>query len=190
MTNLYKMKSHKTTPRQFKKFKTIVIDPPWKYKDKLSVKHGRVPYMVMGIEAITSLPINRLAATNCHLYLWTTNAFIREAFALLDAWGFSYKTMITWVKPNALGSGYYWRNNTEHCLFAVKGRRKVMRNDMWNVIIAPRRKHSEKPPEFMGCVEEMSPKPRLEIFSRKKRTGWSVWGDEVKSDIQIDNDSN
>ncbi len=144
----------------------------------------------MELENIKSLPINKLAANNCHLYLWATNSFIREAFELLDAWGFKYKTMITWVKPNGLGLGYYWRNNTEHCLFAIKGKGKVMRNDMWNVVIAPRRKHSEKPPEFMDCVEEMSRAPRLEMFSRSKRKGWDVWGNEVKSKIQINNDCN
>jgi len=168
-----------------KKYRTIVVDPPWKYKDRLPPKHGRIQYKLMDIEKIKSLPINKLAANNCHLYLWVTNAFIRQAFEVLDAWDFKYKTMITWIKPNGLGLGHYWRNNTEHCLFAIKGEKKVLRNDMWNIIIAPRRKHSEKPPEFMACVEEMSPRPRLELFSRNKRKGWHVWGDEVKCNIDL-----
>ncbi len=172
--------------RRLRKYKTIVIDPPWEYKDKLSPKHGRVPYKVMDMNQLKALPVGQLAANNSHLYLWTTNAFIKEAFDLLESWGFKYKTMITWIKPNGLGLGYYWRNNTEHCLFAVKGRKKVKRNDMWNIVIAPRRKHSEKPPELMACVEEMSPWPRLEMFSRSKRNGWDVWGDEVDSDITLE----
>lgn len=168
-----------------RKYKTIVIDPPWKYKNRLPPKHGRIPYRVMTLGQIKSLPVDQLAAKNCHLYLWATNAFIREAFELLDAWGFQYKTTVTWIKPNNLGLGYYWRNNTEHCLFAVKGKMNVKRHDMWNIIIAPRRKHSEKPVEFMCLVEEMSPGPRLEMFSRTKRRGWDVWGNEVKSDVVV-----
>lgn len=168
------------------KYNTIVIDPPWKYNDRLSSKHGRTPYPVLGLDEIKKLPISRLANDGCHLYLWTTNSFIKQAFELVEHWNFNYKTMITWIKPNYLGLGHYWRNNTEHCLFCTKGNSKVLRNDMWNVFIAPKRKHSAKPPEFMGCVEEMSQSPRLELFSRSKRAGWDVWGNEVNSDIILE----
>jgi len=168
-----------------KRYKTIVVDPPWKYKDRLPPRHGRAPYKFMDLDKIKKLPIAKLAAKRCHLYLWTTNAFIKQAFEVLKAWGFAYKTLITWIKPCGLGLGYYWRNNTEHCLFAIKGRMKVKRNDIWNIIIAPRRKHSEKPIEFFGLVEEMSPKPRLEIFSRNNRKAWDVWGDEIKSNVRL-----
>ena len=169
-----------------KKYKTIIADPPWRYGDRLSPKHGRITYETMSVEEIKALQVNDIAEDGCHLYLWVTNSFIKQGFEILEAWGFTYKTIITWIKPNYLGLGHYWRNNTEHCLFATKGKSKVRRKDMWNVFIAPKRKHSAKPVEFMGCVEEMSEKPRLEMFSRCKRDGWDSWGNEIDSDIEIE----
>ena len=166
------MISHKATHRRFRKYKTIVVDAP----------------KPMDVEKLKSLPIEELASTHSHLYLWTTNALVRDAFEILDAWGFSYKTMITWVKPESLGSGHYWKDNTEHCLFAVKGIKDVSRNDMWNVIVAPERVHSGKPPEFMACVEEMSPWPRLDYFGTGKRKGWRVWDRKVNENEQSHND--
>ena len=157
------MISHKLTDRRFNKYKTIVVDPP----------------KLMDVKKLKLLPIKKLAADNSHLYLWTSNEFIKEAFELLDSWGFTYKTMITWVKPDCLGSGHYWKDNTEHCLFAIKGKKDVSRNDLWNVIIAPKREHSAKPPEFMACVEEMSPWPRLDYFGGSNRKNWRVWDNEV-----------
>jgi N6-adenosine-specific RNA methylase IME4 len=167
------------------KYKTILIDPPWSYSDKLSPRHGRCPYPVMSMDSILRMPIPNLSDEGCHIYLWTTNSFLHDAFHLLKAWGYNYKTAITWFKPNYLGLGHYWRNNTEHCLFATYGKSQVLRKDIWNAIVAPKRNHSSKPIEFYGLVEEMSPQPRLEIFARSKREGWDVWGNEVESDIQL-----
>lgn len=166
-----------------KRYKTILADPPWQYKDKASPKHGRCPYPTMPLKEIINLKVKEIAEEQSHLYLWVTNSFMEDGFKVLRAWGFEPKTIITWFKPNYLGLGHYWRNNTEHCLFGVRGGCKTIRKDIWNAIVAPKRNHSAKPIEFYGLVEEMSEAPRIELFCRSKRIGWDSWGNEIKSDI-------
>jgi N6-adenosine-specific RNA methylase IME4 len=96
----------------------------------------------------------------------------------VEAWGFKFKTVLTWVKPG-LGMGHYFRNNTEHVLFAVRGRLGLARHDVPTAFSFPRRGHSEKPEEFYNLVESCSPGPYLELFSRSLRPGWTMWGDEI-----------
>jgi N6-adenosine-specific RNA methylase IME4 len=114
-----------------------------------------------------------------------TNAFICEAHELALAWGFEPKTVLTWVKPG-IGMGFYFRNNTEHVLFAVRGGLKGLRRDLPTGFNWPRGRHSEKPAAFYDMVETMSPGPRLDVFARAKRFGWDVYGNEVYSDIPLD----
>jgi N6-adenosine-specific RNA methylase IME4 len=44
----------------------------------------------MSMEEIAALPVDDLAAKNCHLYLWTSSLFLWKSYALLEAWGFKY----------------------------------------------------------------------------------------------------
>src|SRR5689334_15613235 len=94
-------------------FSTLVIDPPWAYADRLMSGRRRTRgaanhYAVMSLAELSALRPQDLACTNAHLYLWTTNAFVGEAVNLVGAWGFTYKTMLTWVKPQ-IGMGWYYR---------------------------------------------------------------------------------
>lgn len=181
-------------------FATIVADPPWKYRDKVhaarvrGVKeadygHGADKirgrkgaegyYPVMSIEEIAVLPVSEVAAPNAHLYLWVTNAFVDVAFQLARGWEFEPRTMLTWVKPG-IGMGHYYRNNTEHVVFAVRGKLGVTRHNCPTSFVASKSKnHSEKPEEFFTIVESMSPGPYLEMFARRRRQGWEAWGNEV-----------
>ena len=179
-------------------FTTIVADPPWQYRDKVNAAivrkvtaigygadkiRGRRGaegyYPTMTIPEICALPVAEWAAPNAHLYLWTTNAFIVEAHAVARAWGFEPRTVLTWVKPQ-IGMGHYFRNNTEHVVFAVRGSLKVLRRNCPTAFTAPRtKKHSEKPEAFFQIVESMSPGPYLEMFARTQREGWWAWGNEV-----------
>ena len=131
----------------------------------------------MPIDEIESLPIGDIADNNCHLYLWVTNRSLPKAFRLIEAWGFRYITCLTWVKPS-IGMGNYFRGSTEQVLFAVKGSQPLKRKDVGTHFEAPRGKaHSAKPDEFYKLVESCSYGPYIDIFGRKGRKGWSVWGE-------------
>lgn len=165
-----------------KRYPTIVCDPPWRYNVK--PPEGGTPYGTMTQEELLQLPIGRWARDNAHLYLWTTNSFLIEAHQLMKAWGFDYKTLITWVKrkpvnDNWIGMGFYYRGVTEHVLFGVRGALSVFRKDQPNIFYAPHGEHSEKPAAFYDMVERMSPGPYLDVFARKQRFNWDTFGDEA-----------
>lgn len=173
-----------------KKYKTIYVDPPWMERGGGKIKRGADRYYkLMATKEIMQLPVAELADDNCHLYLWTTNNFMQDAFRVLDAWEFRYVTTITWVKDR-IGLGQYFRGMTEHCLFAVKGRLpyKIIdgkRQQGRTCIVAPKREHSKKPNEMRQMIETVSYAPMVELFARTKTPGWDVWGNEVESDIEF-----
>ena len=166
------------------KYRTIVIDPPWDWGDEGDVSQmGRaVPeYATMPITDIESLPIKDLADENCHLYLWITNRSLPKGFRLLEAWGFRYIQPLTWCKPS-IGIGNYFRNNTEHILFAVKGSQRLLRFDVGTWFSAERGKgHSTKPDAAYELIASCSPAPRLDMFARQDRDGFSRWGNNAES---------
>jgi len=159
-------------------FATIVADPPWPYSNQATRGAAEDHYQTMTLEELAALPLTERAAPDAHLYLWVTNAFLPDAFEIVKSWGFEYKTLLTWVKPQ-MGMGNYFRNVTEHVLFCVRGRLRTLSKDTINVINARRTQHSEKPEAFYQLVEKSSPGPYLELFARRERDGWQVWGDEV-----------
>lgn len=162
-------------------FSTIVIDPPWDWGDegdKDQLGRARPDYSTMSIQQLLDLPVGDLADTDAHIYLWITNRSLPKGFALLEKWGFRYITAITWIKPH-FGMGNYFRGQTEHVLFGVKGSQPLKRKDVGTVFQAPRGPggHSSKPESFYGLVESCSPGPYLEMFSRSDRNGWIRWGE-------------
>ena len=163
-------------------FQTIVIDPAWDWGDEGDVNQfGRAKpdYCTMSIDEVEALPIGKIADENCHIYLWITNRSLPKGFRLLEAWGFRYVTCLTWVKPS-IGMGNYFRGSTEQVLFGVKGSQSLKRHDVGTHFEAPRgERHSAKPDEFYSLVESCSYAPYIDIFGRKKRTGWTVWGESA-----------
>jgi len=119
-------------------------------------------------------------ADNAHLYLWTTNAFMVQAHQVAEAWGFIPRTILTWCKPR-LGMGHYYRNTTEHVIFAVRGKLAVLRHDQKTHFEAPVGRHSEKPQRLYEIIEQTSPGPYLELFARGRRAGWTSYGDELQT---------
>jgi N6-adenosine-specific RNA methylase IME4 len=169
------------TAQADRRYQTIVLDPPWDWGDEGDVDQfgrARPIYDTMPFHEVKALPIPDLSAPNAHIYLWITNRSLPKGFELLDAWGFRYITAITWCKPH-FGMGNYFRGSTEHVLFGVKGSLQLLRRDVgtWFEARRPGR-HSEKPPELYEIVETCSPGPWLELFARKQRPGWHVWGAE------------
>lgn len=179
-------------------YKTLVVDPPWKYRDKLEIRRNgegapsrgaSAHYGVMSLEDIAAVDVGGYACENSHLYLWTTNAFLSEAHDLAKGWGFNPRTVLTWVKgswdhpsgrfKHQIGMGHYLRNNTEHALLCVRGSLLTLRNDVPSAFFAPRTRHSEKPDAFFDLVETLSPGPYVSIFERRLRLGWDAIGDEL-----------
>lgn len=189
------------TPCEYapKKYRTIVVDPPWSYRQTLSgalqvpddkrggkqIRGAAHHYDVMDICQIEAVPVGTWADDTAHMYIWVTNSFVEEGFRLMRTWGFEYKTMLTWIKTGTLGMGFYYRNMTEHVLFGVRGVCKSLRKDTRNHFTAPKTGHSEKPAAFYDMVESMSPGPYLDVFARRHRFSWDVYGNEVYSDIPL-----
>lgn len=171
------IKTEETEPAQDPVlFSAIVVDPPWRYDNVATRGAAEDHYPTMSLADLAALEVPALP--NAHLYLWVTNAFMDAGFDLLRAWGFTYKTCLTWCKPS-IGMGNYFRNNTEHVLFAVRGSLPTNRNDLGTWFKANKTKHSAKPESFYDIVEASSPGPYLEMFARRRRFGWNVWGDEA-----------
>lgn len=161
-------------------FATIVADPPWQYDNKATRGAAEDHYPTMSIDELCALPVNDWAAEQGHLYLWTTNGFLREAFGVMDAWGFSYKTTLVWVKPQ-IGMGNYFRSSAEYVLFGIRGGLRTRDCNQPNWFEAPRAQHSKKPGYFFDLVEKVSFPPYLEMFARQRRLNpdWDYWGNEA-----------
>ena len=158
-------------------YHVLVVDPPWAYEKRAedTSHRGRCAYPTMSIEEICE--INIPAEDNAILWLWTTNAFMHEAHHVINAWGFTPKTILTWVKDR-MGVGDWLRGQTEHCILAVKGKPIIDLTNQTTVLNAPLREHSRKPDEFYKMVETLCPGKKIDIFSREPRSGWDQWGCE------------
>ena len=162
------------------KYKTIVIDPPWRfYGDLWGFERRAAPdYGTLNPDEIYKYVqekvLDHIDGT-AHIYLWVINNRMGEGLQLLKDWGFDFKTIVTWCKPS-IGLGHYFRNNTEHMLFAVKGSLGLRRQDMPTWFQADRSKHSVKPDEAYTFIEKASHPPYLDVFAREKREGWRVMG--------------
>lgn len=166
-------------------YRVIVADPPWPYElRKQDPSHrGTTPYPQMSIEQICALDVGAIAHDDCLLWLWTTNHHVREAFTVLDAWGFQHKTILTWVKDR-MGTGDWLRGQTEHCLMAARGKPIVELTNQTTALPGSVRAHSQKPDEFYAFVEGLCPAPRYaELFQRTSRPDWDSHGDEVTYNI-------
>jgi site-specific DNA-methyltransferase (adenine-specific) len=138
----------------------------------------------MSIEEIKAIPVQELAEDKCILFLWCTNSHLHEAFHVLEAWGFHYKTVMTWIKTTNgdgvyLGVGNWLRNNTEQILVAVKGRPIVNLTNQTTAFTSTAEKgnHSKKPDTLYQTVESLCPQTnRLDMFARVKRDGWDAYG--------------
>lgn len=157
-------------------FSAIVIDPPWRYDNVATRGAAEDHYPTMSLDELAALELP--AADQSHLYLWVTNGFLREGFDLMETWGFTYKTILTWCKPQ-IGMGNYFRNSTEHVLFGIRGSHPTLANNVPTWFVADRTRHSAKPESFYDLVEKSSPGPWLEMFARRRRFGWHVWGNEA-----------
>lgn len=174
---------------QGKKFGTVYADPPWPYDNQKTRASTDNHYVTMSLDDIAALPVADLAAPQSHLHIWTTAAFLPKTFAIMEAWGFEYKSYFVWVKPQ-MGIGNYWRKSSELMLLGVRGGLTALDNGVmdWletpgDSIVADRSKHSAKPEQVRAAIEKISPPQRLELFGRRAVSGWTVWGNEIEKDM-------
>lgn len=167
--------------------RTILADPPWPVH-QTGERGAQRHYDLMSLEQIKQMPISEIAQDDAHLWLWVTNATLRDGYDVAEAWGFTVRSPLTWVKWPKLGLGNYLRNTTEHLLFATRGKAPVKYRSQPTWFTAPMTDHSHKPEEQFALIERVSPGPYLELFARRRPTSnepWLVWGNEIDSDITI-----
>lgn len=163
------------------KYSCLVVDPPWamqKIEREERPNQFEFDYPTMTEEELKKFPLPDLAANDCHLYLWTTQKHLPLALRLAEYWGFKYQCLMTWVK-NVGMTPFSWMYSTEHALFCTKGNLPLLAIGRRLDFSAKVREHSRKPDEFYCLVKDVSPGPRLDIFSRENREGFDQYGNEV-----------
>ena len=173
------------------RFRCILSDPPWAFRDQGSriapAKAGH--YEVMSLSAIIGLGdgVIGLSEKNAHLWLCAPNSFVLDGTAELVAkmWGFRPVQQLTWCK-NRIGMGHWMRNSTEQILLCIRGRLAPMVRNLPTHLSGVATQHSAKPDELYEHIEKISPGPRLEMFARREREGWSSWGNEAPASTRID----
>jgi len=175
-----------------KRYAILYADPAWQYLNK-----GRGAadnhYPTMSTQDICALPVSGITADNCVLFLWATFPNLPEAFKVIAAWGFMYKTVaFVLLKRNRKSLGWFWgmgywtRSNAEVCLLAVKGKPRRISRSVHQVIETPIQPHSQKPDEARSrIIQLVGDLPRIELFARTHAPGWDVWGNEVESSIAL-----
>lgn len=192
---------------------TLVADPPWRYGNTATRANAHGHYdgtlsipQICGDELLpdgTNLVkdvVTPKAATPGHLYLWTTAGHLPEAFRVMEAWGYTYKTYLVWVKKTIdgrpqMGMGNYFRVSTELVLFGTRGDLRTQNRGLLNWFEAQRGQHSAKPHAFHDLVMKASPGPYFEMFARcgagagtqlpgtcqcsRCRLGWQIWGNQA-----------
>lgn len=163
------------------KFSTIYADPPWAYENEASRAAANNHYRTMTLNDICAVLVRDLVEKNAHLHLWTSNAFLREAFEVIDARGFRYKSCFVWVKDR-LGMGNYWRVSHEFLLLGVRGSLSFRDRTIPSWLKHRRSVHSRKPWLVRLLIERVSPGPYLELCGREEipNSAWTVYGDQVE----------
>lgn len=166
----------------------ILADPPWRFHNYSAAGEAKNPvahYDCMEMADLTALPVGALAAPDCSLAMWGIWSMLPEAMALLNSWGFSYKTGGAWGKQSktgdklAFGPGYHYRGASEFWLLGTIGSPAILSHSIRNFILAPVREHSRKPDQMHSDLEKLYAGPRCELFAREARAGWDVWGNQT-----------
>lgn len=187
------------------RYRTIVADPPWAYPEghvrtaRTGHSHNRIrdgaiavqgadvrralPYPSMTLSEIRGIPVGTFAAPGeCRLFLWSTSRYMPDAYSILVSWGFTYRQTLVWHKADgAPFPGSVAGNTVEFLLVGTLGKPErvgTVPSALIKVGYSKRGGHSAKPEAFLDLVEQVSPGPYLEMFSRRARMGWDTWGDE------------
>lgn len=187
-----------------KKYNIIYADPAWSYYNDSTAKKDctttkgmtRPPYSVMSSKEIMDLNVKDISADNSILFIWTTDYHLEKCMQVINAWGFTYKTVgFAWAKKTKTGKpvcfmgAYTMKSGIELCLLATKGKdahKLVKKHNIRALVESQREQHSKKPNEIRNrIVELLGDIPRVELFAREKTDGWDIWGNELNNDIDI-----
>lgn len=178
------------------RYSILYADPPWDYNGKTQHTDGEFKegmsakdhYPTMKLEALKALPIQRITEANALLFLWTSSPHLPQAIALMEAWGFEYKTIaFIWDKQKT-NPGYYTLSQCEICLVGKRGTIPTPRGDrtVRQFLSELRGEHSKKPDEIRNRIQRMFPtQKKVELFARQKFDGWDVYGNEVEGSISL-----
>lgn len=177
-------------PLPDRRYGIVYADPPWDYRGQLqhagpgsedtggAVRH----YPTVPLEELKALPVHRIAARDCLLFLWSTSPHLDQAIQLGKAWGFAWATVaFVWDKLR-MNPGHYTMSQCELCLVFRRGRIPLPRGarNVRQLVREERRSHSAKPEEVRRRIEAMFPEqPRIELFARRRAPGWEAWGLEA-----------
>lgn len=197
-----------------KKYNVIYADPPWTYDNKKTggtMESGAEKhYDLMTNDDIANMPIAGICQKDCILFMWATVPLMPEALNVVNKWGFTYKTMLTWRKIMSQGMGYWFRGQCEHLIVATKGSPKAFRQQVCNffeseydisqdhVYQHKAGKHSQKPHYFRELISKavsvsFETPEKLELFARSRDgffpdyeyEGWDVFGNQVNNSITL-----
>ena len=165
-------------------FDVVSVDPPWPYEGEsknitsFDAVGRRVanPYPEMSIEDIKKIEMPLM--NDSVVLLWTTHKFLPDAFDILKEWNLEYKATLVWNKEK-IGMGAWFRMQCEFCLVGIKGKPYWNNTTFRDILNEPRREHSRKPDSFFEMIEQITLGRRLEYFSREKRNGWEVFGNDI-----------
>lgn len=179
-------------------YRTIVADPPWDVKrldspgakgfgaQEKALCSVRLPYTSMSVDEIAGLPVAGMVCDQTHLYLWTINRYVEDAYAVARAWGFRPSTLLVWSKkPMGIGPGGAFSITTEFVVFGVRGPQEAKQRIDRTAWDWPRGRHSAKPDAFLDVVEQVSHGPYLELFARRARFGWDYAGDGSLGTVEL-----
>jgi N6-adenosine-specific RNA methylase IME4 len=182
------MTSYKQDIRDFlnlersEKYQIIYADPPWKFIDRTPRESlsSSNQYSTMDMDELASLPIHKITANSSILFLWVPTSMMIPGIKVMESWGFSYKTKLYWVKTVKLGTGYYFRNQLEELWVGVQHGVRAFHMPIRNYIEKTPTKHSVKPLEFIGVIdqvaEKLNIKTKIELFARTCNDGWDCVG--------------
>jgi N6-adenosine-specific RNA methylase IME4 len=185
-----------------KKYNVIYADPPWSYSNKRTgggMESGaEAKYLTMTNKDIMELPIKDICDRNSVCFIWVTVPLLPEGLATLKAWGFKYKTMLTWRKVMSKGLGFWFRGQCEHLILGTRGNVRAFRSQEANFYQCRVGEHSQKP-HYHRALIERSVKPSfenpnmLELFARSRKglfpddeyKGWDVYGNQANNSIKL-----
>lgn len=181
-----------------KSYKIIYADPPWSYYNDSSASPDcttikgmrRPPYPVLSSDEIKKFPVDKISDENSILFIWTTDYHLKKCIEVIEAWGFTYKTIgFVWQKMNKKGNpvcfmgAYTMKSGVEICLLATKGKdahKLVQKHNIRSLVQSERLHHSKKPDEIRDrIVELVGDVKRIELFARQRFSGWDCWGNQI-----------
>lgn len=166
-----------------------MADPPWfiqKIKRRVRPNQVNMDYPMMTLDEIKQLPVSSIVDDTALCFLWVIDKYLFEAPEILKAWGFKYHLTMAWDKTNGI-STYGFNRRTEFIVVGLRGKHEAYpsRPTIKTSFTAKSKRHSEKPDEFYRALEVLPYKSKIDLFARKERPGWHVWGNEVDSNIKL-----